>query len=342
MLRASMAVETSGRIEISGRGAHRRMRYVRAPLLAPGAGEVRVRVRYAGVAYGDVMRRRGVLAPPFDFTPGYDVSGEVDALGPGSSLVPGQRVAVLMPLTGFGGYAEHVLVPAAACVPIPDAVHAREAIGLGLNAITALQVLTRVAQVPVGGSVLVHGAAGGVGCAVLDVAGARGLRVYGTASAGKHHVVRERGGEPIDYRSEDFVAVVRERTGGRGVDAVVDGIGGAHLLESARAVARGGTLVALGVSGDVERGLVGVAGGLRHVLRAALRPSVRVRLYGIGVNPGCGPEACRADWAELMRMLAAGRLRAPLIGAERALARAEQAHALLEGGSLTGKLVLRT
>ena len=332
----------SGRIEISGRGSSRRMRYVRGPLLAPAAGEVRVRVRYAGVAYGDVMRRRGVLAPPFDCTPGYDVTGEVDALGQGATLVQGQRVAILLPVTGFGGYAEHVVVPAAACVPIPDAVHAREAIGLGLNAITALQVLTRVAKVPEGGSVLVHGAAGGVGCAVLDVASQRGLRVYGTASAGKHHVVRERGGEPIDYRTQDFVQVIREHTKGRGVDAVIDGIGGAHLQQSAKAVASGGTLVALGVSGDVAGGLPGVVGGMRHVLRAALSPSLRVRLYGITASPGCGPAACRADWAELMRLLAAGSLRTPLIGAERALARAEQAHALLEGGSVTGKVVLRT
>ena len=173
------------------------MDYVQGPLLAPGEGEVRVRVRYAGVAYGDVMRRRGVLAPPFAFTPGYDVVGEVDALGAGVTLLRGQRVAVLMPLTGFGGYAEHVIVPATTCVPIPDAVHAREAIGLGLNAITALQTLTRVAAVPAGGSVLVHGAAGGVGCAVMDVGSHLGLRVFGTASAGKHHVVLDRGGSAI-------------------------------------------------------------------------------------------------------------------------------------------------
>ncbi|MEZ4324012.1 MAG: zinc-binding dehydrogenase [Polyangiales bacterium] len=332
---------SSGRVEVSGRGAARRMRYVEGPLLSPGPGEARVRVRYAGVAYGDVMRRKGVLAPPFDFTPGYDVTGEIDEVGEATPLMAGQRVAVLMPLTGFGGYAQHVIVPAAACVPIPEGVHAREALGLGLNAITALQVLTRVARVPEGGNVLVHGAAGGVGCAVLDIASQRGLRVYGTASAGKHHVVRERGGEPIDYRAVDFVSAVREQTGGRGVDVVIDGIGGEHLKKSAQALAPGGTLVALGVSGDVERGLGGVVGGLRHVLGAALRPGVRVRMYGITASPGCGPAACRADWAELMRALAAGKLRTPLIGAERALARAEQAHALLEGGSITGKVVLK-
>lgn len=318
------------------------MDYVQGPLVAPSAGEVRVRVRYAGVAYGDVMRRRGVLAPPFAFTPGYDVVGEVDELGAGATLLRGQRVAVLMPLTGFGGYAEHVVVPAAACVPIPDAVHAREAIGVGLNAITALQTLTRVAAVPAGGSVLVHGAAGGVGCAVLDVGSHLGLRVFGTASAGKHHVVLDRGGSPIDYRSEDFVAVVRQRTGGRGVDAVIDGIGGEHLRESVKALAPGGTLVALGVSGDVGKGLAGIAGGMRHALTAALKPSARVRLYGITASPGCGPAACREDWARLMRALAEGKLRAPLIGAERALARAQQAHVLLEGGTATGKIVLRT
>ncbi len=338
---SSPVAPTSLRVEIGRWGGQRQMRVVRGPLLAPGKGEVRVRVRYAGVAYGDIMRRRGVLAPPFDFTPGYDVVGSVDALGPGASLLTGQRVAVLMPLTGFGGYAEHVCVPAHACVPIPDAVHAREAIGLGLNAITALQILDRVAAVPAGGSVLVHGAAGGVGTCVLDVAAMRGVRVFGTASAAKHHVVVERGGVPIDYRAQDFVKEVQERTGGAGVDAVIDGIGGAHLLRSARVVKRGGTLVALGVSGDVADGLTGVARGLRHVVRLKLHPGLRVRMYAITASPGCGPVACRADWATLMAELSAGRLRAPLIGAERPLARAAEAQALLEQGAITGKLVLK-
>jgi NADPH:quinone reductase-like Zn-dependent oxidoreductase len=334
---------TSRRIEFSGRGSLRQIEFVERPVSPPTAGEVRVRVRYAGVAYGDVMRRRGVLAPPFSFTPGYDVTGEVDAVGARvTTLARGQRVAVLMPLTGFGGYAEHVVVPAKACVPIPDAVHARDAMGLGLNAITALQALKRVASLSAGRSVLVHGAAGGVGCAVLDVGSYLGLEVFGTASAGKHHIVLERGGSPIDYRTEDFVQVVRERTGGRGVDAVIDGIGGEHLLQSARALAPGGTLVALGISGDMHAGLSGIAGGMRHAFRAALKPGLRMRPYGISASPGCGPAACRSDWQHLMDAFAQGKLRAPLIGAERALARAEQALALLSGSSVSGKVVLRT
>ena len=330
------------RVEVQGRGRDRELVPVRARQKDPGRGKVRVRVRYVGVAYGDVMRRRGVLAPPIDFVPGYDVVGVVDAVGAGvrsGAAFVGQRVAAMMPMTGFGAYAESVTLPASALVPIPDGVSDRDAIGFGLNAITALQILDRFAPARAGETVLVHGAAGGVGTALLDVAAWRGVRVLGTASAGKHAWVRARGGEPIDYRSEDFVAVTRERTGGEGAHVVVDGIGGEHLRESARALRRGGKLVALGVSGDVSGGLMGVAAGMRHV--AAIRArGVWVGNYAITASRGCGPAACRADWARLMAARAEGSLRAPSIGAVIPLVDAASAHEALETASVRGKILL--
>lgn len=306
-------------------------------------GEARVQVRHAGVAFGDVMRRRGVLAPPWSFTPGYDVVGEVTGIGAGVDRVRvGQRVAAFMPATGFGGYASHVTVPAERLVLLPDAVTDQEAIGLGLNAITARQLLTRIAPVTDGATVLVHGAAGGVGTMVLDIGARLGLRVLGTASAKKHALVRSLGGEPIDYRTEDFVARVLELTDGRGADVVIDGIGGDHLSRSHEAVTKGGTLVCLGVSGDVSNGLLGVVKGMRHPARFMLqRGGRRTVVYGITASPGCGHRATRDDWAWLVRERAAGRLRAPHIGGVYPLDRVCEAHLALDTSSATGKLLLQ-
>src|SRR5262249_20178614 len=158
------------------------------------------------------------------FTPGYDIAGTVDAVGPAldASLV-GRRVAVFMPGPGIGGYAEHVCVGADRLVLIPDGIDPAEAGCLGLNYITAYQLLHRVVRLREGQRVLVPGAAGGVGTALLDLGRLLALEMYGTASAAKHDFVRARGAIPIDYRSGDFAPRIAELTGD-GVDAVFDPI----------------------------------------------------------------------------------------------------------------------
>jgi NADPH:quinone reductase-like Zn-dependent oxidoreductase len=334
------AAMTSRRIVITGKGGPETLALVEGPLPEPRGGQVRVAVAAAGVAFGDVVRRRGLLAPRRPFTPGYDVAGSVEAVGEGvDGALVGRRVAALMPKPGLGGYAEHVCIPADRLVAIPDGIDAAEAVCLGLNYITAYQLLHRIVPLREGQRVLVHGAAGGVGTALVDLGRLLKLEMYGTASAAKHELVRARGATPIDYRHEDFVARIGELTGD-GVDAVFDAIGGAHLERSYRALRRGGTLVSFGLSGDLARGWRAVLGGLGTVAALKLHLDGRhVRLYAITATPGTGWRRCRDDWAELLELRRRG-LVAPLVGARIPLAEARRAHELLDAAAVSGKIVL--
>jgi NADPH:quinone reductase-like Zn-dependent oxidoreductase len=307
---------------------------------APGHREVRIAVEAAGVAFGDVMRRRGVLAPRRPFTPGYDVAGTIDAVG--RDLDPallGRRVAAMMPKVGIGGYAEHVCIPEARLVAVPAGVEAAEAVCLGLNYVTAYQLLHRLVPLRAGQRILIHGAAGGVGTALLDLGRRAGLEMFGTASAAKHAFLRERGAVPIDYRTEDFVERVAALTED-GVDAVFDPIGGEHLRRSHGALRTGGTLVSFGVSGALGRGWAGVLSGMAVFAALKLRPDGRhVRLYAITVSRGTGWRRCRDDWSELLRLHTRGEIH-PVVGARVPLAEAQRAHDLIDRAAVVGKIVL--
>jgi NADPH:quinone reductase-like Zn-dependent oxidoreductase len=328
------------KVVVTGRGGPEVLRLVEVPAPQPRRGQVSVRVEAAGVAYGDVMRRRGVLAPPGDFTPGYDVVGIIDAVGGGVDPERiGRRVAALMPRTGFGGYAGQVCVPAHRTAAVPEGVDPVDAVALGLNYITARQIIHRIAGLTAGQTLLIHGAAGGVGTAALDIGRLAGLTLYGTASATKHDIVRQRGGIPIDYRAEDFVAVLRERVPG-GLDAVLDPIGGAHLRRSYATLGPRGVLVMFGISGDMDGGMAGVLAGTGALLSLMLRPDRRrVRPYGITVSPGASHARCCADWATLLEQHAAGSI-TPLVGARLPLSAVAEAHRLLDTSSIVGKIVL--
>lgn len=310
---------------------------VDAPAPNVGSGRVRIHVRAAGVAFGDVFRRKLARRP---FTPGYDVVGDVDAVGAGvdASWV-GKRVACFLPKPGHGGYAEHVLADEQHVFSVPDDLDPVRGVCLGLNYITAYQLLTRVTQPKAGQSILIHGAAGGVGSAVLELARLRDLEAYGTASASKHDLVRRYGAVPIDYRATDFVAEVR-RLQPDGVAAAYDPIGGAHLKRSLRCVQAGGTLVAFGASGDLDHGLPALLVGQLRFLALKLRPSDRhVRMYNITLSKGAKLPDCRHDWAALIELHRAGKLD-PEVGAVLPLAEARKAHELLERRAVTGKIVL--
>lgn len=321
------------------RGGPEVLEVVDRPPPEPGSGEVRIAVQAAGVAYGDVMRRRGLLRTRGELTPGYDIAGAVDAAGAGvqPGLI-GRRFACLMPRPGSGGYAEHVCVPADRLVPIPDATPADVAVALGLNYITAYQMIHRIAELKPGQKILVHGAGGGVGTALLDLGRAAGLEMYGTASAGKHALVRERGATPIDYRSEDFVDRIAALTGD-GVDAVFDGIGGAHLRRSHQAVRPGGVLVWYGTT--AAAGARDLARHMAVVAALKVRPrGRRLRMYMITVSRGADWRHCRDDWATILAMHRAGDLPDPVIGARVPLAEACRAHELMEAAAVPGKIVL--
>jgi NADPH:quinone reductase len=223
----------------------------------PGPGEVLVEVLAAGVSYTDAMLRAGTYlgVPKPPFTPGYELVGVVEELGPGCSrLQVGDRIGAL---TVWGADAERVCVPEENAVPVPDELDPGEVLSLVFIYMTAYQLLHRTAKVRSGETVLVHGAAGRVGTAVLELGAVADLTMYGTCSATDRAAVERLGAVAIDYRNEDFLARVRGLPG-KGVDVMLDGIGCALSLRSFRALRRGGRLVVYGHSSTISRTGTGV------------------------------------------------------------------------------------
>ncbi len=221
----------------------------------PGPGEVRVRVLAAGVSFTDAQLRAGTYlpgAPKPPFTPGYELVGVVEELGPGCSrLRVGDRIGAL---TVWGADAERVCVPEAGAVDVPEDLDPGEVLSLLFPYMTAYQVLHRTAKVKRGETVLVHGAAGRVGIAALELGAAgRASASIGTASARDRAKVERLGAVAIDYRNEDFLARVRELTGD-GVDIVSDALGGPISLRSFRALRPGGRLVVFGRYATLSNG----------------------------------------------------------------------------------------
>jgi NADPH:quinone reductase len=317
----------------------------------PRAGEVRVRVLAAGVSLPDLMMREGVHpeTPPLPFTPGWDLVGVVDRLGDGSTvLAPGQIVAAL-PISG--AYAEFVCLPQRELVPVPPGLDPAEAVSLVLNYITAYQMLHRSARVRPGQRALIHGAAGGVGTALLQLGRLAGLEMYGTCSPRGAPVVSDLGGIPIDYRQLDFVSEIRRLTG-EGVDAVFDGIGGAHIWRSRKALRPGGRVVAYGLTSSLREGrLASGRSGRRQRFRD-------IRIFGLYIAGGwllpgrrrvvpysiqwlkrMKPAQFRQDLVALFDLLQQQQIK-PLIARRFPLAEARQAQELLGKGGVTGKIVL--
>lgn len=219
-----------------------------APDPEPGHGEVRIRVRAAGLNFAEVMARQGLYpdAPKPPCVVGYEAAGVIDALGPGATgRAVGDRVAVL---TRFGGHADTVCAPVQNTFPLPDDMGFEEAAAIPVNYLTAYHMLFRVGHLSPGETVLVHMAAGGVGVAAIQLCRTvPGVRILGTASAGKHGFLREIGcDEPIDYRTVDYEAEVRRLTGGQGVDLVLDALGGYDWRKGYRLLTPVGRLIAFG------------------------------------------------------------------------------------------------
>ena len=227
------------RVIVTHYGGPDALRVVEEECPEPKNGEVRVRVLAAGVSLPDLLMREGVHpeTPPVPFTPGWDLIGVVDRLGTGTSgIEPGQIFAAL-PISG--AYAEFVCLPQRELVPVPSGLDAAEAVSLVLNYVTGYQMLHRSATVRSGQRVLIHGAAGGVGSALLQLGRLAGLEMYGTCSSRGASAVSDLGAIPIDYQQQDFVKEIRRLTS-EGVDVVFDGIGGTHIWRSRKALRLGG------------------------------------------------------------------------------------------------------
>jgi NADPH:quinone reductase-like Zn-dependent oxidoreductase len=312
----------------------------------PGVGEVRIKILAAGTGFTDSFIRRGRYPDfkgPLPFTPGYELVGVVDKNGTGVDAVrEGELVADLCVV---GGYAQYAIRPARFLVPVPDGVDPAEAVCIPLAYLTAFQMLTRYRQLPRGATILVIGASGTVGTALLDLARHLGLKAIGTSSAANLATVERFGAAAIDYRVGDFVASVRGLTGGAGVEAAFDAIGGAHFGRSFACLAPGGLLVGYG-SQTMAVGREGLASAALGLARLKLWGALsllfggrRALFYSITTRRSTHPEEFKADMATLFELLRNGAIH-PVVIDRLPLAAAREVHVRIDAGGQGGKIVL--
>lgn len=300
---------------------------------APGPGEVLIRVTAAGVNRPDVMQRQGIYPPPpgAPDTPGLEVAGTVVTLGPDTQgFAVGDAVCALV---AGGGYAEYCVAPAPQVLPVPHPLDLTQAAALPETFFTVWSNVFDQARLRAGETLLVHGGSSGIGTTAIQLGAAFGARVFATAgSAEKCAACTKLGAErAINYRDEDFVAVVRELTAGRGVDVVLDMVGGDYVERNLKCLGMGGRHVSIAF----QRG---------HKVSLSLLPVLQKRLIltGSGLRPRTIAEkgAIAAELREqVWPLLAAGRVR-PVIDSTFALEQAAAAHARMDSGAHIGKIVL--
>ena len=320
-------------VEIVGAGPPEVLRPARRPLPRPGAGAVLIRVAAAGVNYPDLLQRQGKYPPPpgASDVPGLEVAGEVVAIGDGTpGVCVGERVCALV--TG-GGYAEYCVAPAPQCLPVPKGLDEVAAAAIPETFFTVWANVFDRGALRSGETLLVHGGAGGIGTTAIQLGRAFGARVFATAGSAEKCAVCESLGadKAIDYRRADFAAVVRELTGGRGVDVILDILGGEDTPRNIQSLAVGGRLLQ-----------IAFLKGSRVELDLAPILQRRLTLTGSTLRPRSVEEKGAIAWAlrgSVWPMLERGTVR-PLVHKTFPLAQAAEAHRLLESRGHVGKIVL--
>ena len=321
-------------IIVTRRGSPEVLEIIENDLRAPLAGEARIKILASCVCLPDIQARYGhtPFAPRVPFVPGYAIIGVVDALGDRvTNVAVGDQVAAL---TVFGGYAEYIFLGKQHIIPVPTTLDPAEAVTLILNYIVAYQTLHRSAKVKAGDKVLIVGASGGVGTALLQLGILANLSMYGIASKSKHNILIEYGATPIDYHTQDFVEVIR-RAEPYGLDAVFDGMGGDYLKRGFSLLRRGGTLVGYGNPLSFSRMLH----LLGQVILFNLLPNGKsAKYYGTGISR-FNRRPFLEDWATLFKLLEEGKIK-PIIAEKFPILEAAKANELLESGKVTGNVVL--
>ncbi|MGA2191528.1 MAG: NAD(P)H-quinone oxidoreductase [Steroidobacteraceae bacterium] len=322
-------------VEVVTPGGPEQLRIAMRPVPRPGAREVLVRVAAAGVNRPDVMQRQGLYPPPAGASdiPGMEVAGEIVALGAGvTGLSIGDQVTAL--LSG-GGYAEYAIAAAPLCLPVPRGLTLPEAAALPETYLTVWTNVFERGRCKAGDSVLIHGGTSGIGTTAIQLSQAMGARVYATAGSDDKARACERLGavRGINYRTEDFVEVVRQENAGRGVDIVLDMVGGDYFDRNLQVLAIEGRLV-----------IIAMLGGARAELKLTTLLTKRLTVTGSTLRSRTVEE--KAAVAEAVRntvwpLLESGRVR-PVIYATFPLAEAAAAHALMESSNHIGKIVLTT
>ncbi|HMD73302.1 MAG TPA: NAD(P)H-quinone oxidoreductase [Steroidobacteraceae bacterium] len=320
-------------VEIAAPGGPEQLRAAVRPVPHPGDGEVLVRVAAAGVNRPDVMQRQGRYPPPPGASdiPGLEIAGEIVALGAKvSGLSLGEKVTALLP---GGGYAAYAVAAAPLCLPIPPGISTVEAAAIPETYFTVWTNLFERGHCAAGETVLIHGGTSGIGTTAIQLATAWGARVFATAGSTDKARACERLGavRGIDYKTEDFVEVIREQTGGKGADLILDMIGGSYLARNLEAAAVEGRLV-----------VISLIGGARAEINLLTIMSKRLTLTGSTLRArSVAQKAAVAAGVQqnLWPLLASGRVR-PVIHATFPLAEAGEAHRLMETSQHIGKIVL--
>jgi NADPH2:quinone reductase len=322
-------------IEIASPGGPEQLRLVSRPVPSPGEGDVLIRVLAAGVNRPDVAQRQGYYAPPPGASdiPGLEVAGEIVALGPNvTGFAVHDRVTAL--LSG-GGYAGYAVAAASLCLPIPGELSMVEAAALPETVFTVWSNVFERAGCKAGDTLLVHGGTSGIGSIAIQLATALGARVFATAGSPEKVRACESWGAArgIDYRTEDFVQVIEQETGGAGVDVILDMVAGAYVARNMAAAAMFGRIVC-----------IAVLGGAKAQIDVALMMRKRLTLTGSMLRSS--PLARKAAIAESVRhsvwpLIADGRVR-PIIHATFPLAQASAAHELMESSAHLGKIMLQS
>jgi putative PIG3 family NAD(P)H quinone oxidoreductase len=320
-------------IEIAQPGGPEQLKAAVRPVPQPGEGEVLVRVVAAGVNRPDIMQRQGRYPPPPGASdlPGLEISGEVVALGPNAPGVSiGERVVALLPGGGYAGYA---VAAAPLCLPVPSGMSMVEAAAIPETYFTVWTNLFERGGCKAGDTELVHGGTSGIGTTAIQLATAWGARVFATAGSETKARACETIGavRGIDYRTEDFVEVVRQETAGKGVDLILDIVAGSYVPRNLEAAAVEGRIV-----------VISLLGGARAEVNFGVLLSKRLTITGSTLR--IRSVAQKAMVAAAVRkniwpLLAAGRAR-PIIYATFPLAEASAAHALMETSNHIGKIVL--
>jgi NADPH:quinone reductase-like Zn-dependent oxidoreductase len=314
----------------------------------PKAGEVRIRVEASGINFADLLGRMGIYPdlPPIPVVPGYEVSGRIDAVGAGVDGIWAGRDVIAM--TRFGGYADTVCVPATQVFARPAGVSALEGAALPVNYFTAWLLVIVMGGLKGNETVLVHSVGGGVGIAATQIAKHLGARVIGTASASKHAELRALGVDHlIDYQTEDFETRVREITNGRGVELILDALGGDSWKKGYRILAPTGQLGMFGISAAAdrkERNILAMLSMLAKTPWFQFNPiSLMNANKGVfGVNPGhlWGELDRIREWADRLFDLWAQGVIKPKIARSFGFDEAPQAHHFIQDRRNIGKVLL--
>ncbi|TWC89812.1 putative PIG3 family NAD(P)H quinone oxidoreductase [Rhizobium sp. SJZ105] len=322
-------------IDLSSHGCPEVMQLSQAPLPTPARGEILVRVEAAGVNRPDVAQRQGTYPPPKDASPilGLEIAGEVVALGEGvSEFKPGDKVCAL---ANGGGYAQYCTVPAGQALPFPKGYDAVKAAALPETFFTVWANLFQMAGLTEGESVLIHGGTSGIGTTAIQLAKAFGADVYATAgSAEKCEACVKLGAKrAINYRDEDFTAVIKAETDGKGVDVVLDMIGAAYFEKNIAALAKDGCLSIIAFLG----GAVAEKVDLRPIMVK------RLTVTGSTMRPRTADEkrAIRDELIEQVWPLIESGKVAPVINKVFTLDEVVEAHRLMETSNHIGKIVMR-